>query len=104
MLLNIKREIEQHHNKKFSSEKEEYQDNYEGKKKLIDYTIELFKNKQLNKDILKDILNIFSKNTGSSEDLEILDVLFSDLLDNQIINNEEYQNVIESSSVARWGL
>ena len=102
MLLNIKREIEQHYNKTFSSEKEEYQDNYEGKKKLIDYTIELFKDKQLNKDILKEILNIFSKNTGSSEDLEILDILFSDLLDNQIINNEEYQNVIESSSVDRW--
>jgi len=101
--------VNNRHKVSYSSEEKDYQDNYNKKKKLIDYLIENYHKKENSLfseiefgTILEKVLKTFSDNTGCSDDLEILENLFDKLFELKIIDTNTYKKTIESSPVNRW--
>ena len=93
----------------YVSEEDRYQDNYKKKRVLINFLINSFQRKEKKElieveynEILERVLETFSRNTGSFEDLEILDILFEPLVEMKIVSSSRYQEIIASSPANRW--
>jgi len=109
MLNKIIEDVDTLYKMDYVSEEDEYKDNYKKKSVLINFLINSFQRKEKKElseveynKILERVLETFSSNTGSYEDLEILDILFEQLLEMKIINISRYQEVIASSPANRW--
>ena len=109
MLNKIIEDVDTLYKMDYVSEEDEYKDNYKKKSVLINFLINSFQRKEKKElaeveynKVLDSVLETFSSNTGSLEDLEILHILFDQLHEMKIISTSRYREVIESSPVNRW--
>ncbi|ASA54574.1 hypothetical protein [Vibrio gazogenes] len=90
-------------------DEEEYKVNKESKEEVFDFILGQYKNfkDELISEsdyifLFEQCMGLLANNTGCAEDMEILESILDRLYDMNIIDQNCYRNIVESSSLGRW--